>query len=254
MILKVLGSSGSEMPNFRSPGFIIDDVLMLDAGTIGGVLSESEQWKIRNILITHAHLDHIKGIPFLADNLVIKNKKHLVEVWSTAPVIRSIKRNMLNDSVWPDFTRIPNAKNPVIKLNAIKKKKPFEIKSYKVTAIGVTHAVPAVGYVIEDKHGKRLMYTGDTGPTEELWKETKNHIHCLIVEVSFPNRMEALSIKTGHLTARLLKNEIRKMTIIPSHILITHPKPQYRRKILGEVAALGYNNIQVLSDGEEFSF
>src|SRR5512133_466340 len=91
MKLRVLGSAGAEFPDFRPPAFLVDDHLLLDAGTIGSVLSEEEQWKLDNILITHSHLDHIRGIPALADNIIIKNLHHTVFIHSTRDVISAMR-------------------------------------------------------------------------------------------------------------------------------------------------------------------
>ncbi len=165
MKLRVLGSSGAEFPNFNPPAFLLDGSVLLDAGTIGAVLSENAQWKIRYILITHAHLDHIRGIPFLADNIIVKNKKHSVTVMAIPSVLLTLKRSLLNGKVWPDFTVIPNPDNAALKLKSIRHGRAFAVNTYKVTAYAVNHAVPATGYIIEGTGGKRLLYTGDTGPT-----------------------------------------------------------------------------------------
>jgi len=252
MKLKVLGSAGAEFPKFNPPAFLIDSSILLDAGTIGAVLDEQAQWKIRHILITHAHLDHIRGIPFLADNIIVKNKKHSVSVSGIQPVLRIIKENLLNDAVWPDFTVIPAPNNAVLRLNPVEEGVPFKVNSYTVTAYMVNHAVPASGFVIESKRGRRLLYTGDTGPTDRIWKEAERLLHCAIVEVSFPNGMERMALMTGHLTAKLLSGELKKMRLIPERILITHPKPQYLSRIKKEVAALGLGNVRILRDGEVY--
>jgi ribonuclease BN (tRNA processing enzyme) len=107
--------------------------------------------------------------------------------------------------------------------------------------------------VLEDRRGRRLLYTGDTGPTEAIWKETANPVHTAIVEVSMPNRMKAMALKTGHLTASLLREEIRKMKNVPGRILITHPKPQYLGVIREELKGLGVRNLRMLRDGEEYT-
>jgi len=247
--LKVLGSSGAEAVGHNLPAFLVDSGLLLDAGTIGLALNESEQWKIRDILITHAHLDHIRGIPFLADNLLMRNKRQTITVTSTAQALRALQKNLLNNVIWPDFTRIPDTKNPVIRFRHIVPGRPFAIKGYSIVAYKVAHSVPAVGYIIEDARGKRLLYTGDTGPTDLLWKAAKE-IDCAIIEISFPNTMEERAIMTGHLTPRLLKKEIRKMEHPPRKILITHPKPQYLKKIKKEVEALHMANIAMLEEGK----
>ncbi len=252
MRIRVLGSSGAEFPNFNLPAFLIDDSLLLDAGTIGAVLDENAQWKIKHILLTHAHLDHIRGIPFLADNIIIKNKRHRVTVIGISPVLKSLKSHLLNDKVWPDFTSIPNIANSVLRLKSIKVGKTIRVGDYKVTAYRVNHSVSAVGYIIESKEGKRLLYTGDTGPTEAIWKETKIPVDCVIVEVSMPNSMRDMAVKTGHLTPQLLMEEIKKMRHIPRRILVTHPKPQYLKRIKTEVERLGMKNIKILSDGDVY--
>lgn len=251
MKLKVLGSSGAEFPGFNPPGFLIDGKLLFDAGTIGAGLSESSQWKIRHVVLTHAHLDHIRGIPFLADNIIIKNKKHFVTVISTAATLKTLKDNLLNNKVWPDFTAIPSRKNAVLRLLKIQPDKAINVDGYKLTAYKVNHSIPAVGYVLEDKNKKRLLYTGDTGPTNELWEHAcKTKINAAIIEVSFPNKMTELAVRIGHLTPVLLKKEFDKMRTIPDRILITHPKPQHIKTIRKEIKLLKMSNIRILKDGE----
>jgi len=251
MKVEVLGCSGAEFPGFNPPGFLIDGKILLDAGTIGASLSENAQWKIRYVIVSHAHLDHIKGIPFLADNIIIKNKRHNVTIIGISPVLKSLKKNLLNNKIWPDFTMIPNAENAVLKFMEIKAGSRIEINGYKIAAYRVNHSVPAAGYIIEDRKGKRLLYTGDTGTTYTIWKEAgKARIHRAIIEVSFPNRMEAMAVATGHLTPKLLKKELDKIKIPPDKILITHPKPQHIKTIRSEIKKLGIPNIRLLKDGE----
>jgi len=250
MKLRVLGASGAEFPGQNPPAFLLDGTVLLDAGTIGAVLTEDEQWEIKDIFLTHAHLDHIRSIPFLADNIVLKNMEHTVNVMGIPEVLEVLKRNLLNDTVWPDFTKIPNTQSAVLRLAPIKPGEPVNINGYSVTAYSVDHSVPAVGFVVQDKAGRRLLYSGDTGPTAEIWRATENPIHCAIIEVSMPDSMEEMALKTGHLTPGLLGAEIKKMKNIPEHIYITHPKPQYLDIISREVRALGLPHAQMLAGGE----
>lgn len=250
MKLRILGSAGAEFPNFRPPAFLIDDHLLLDAGTIGAVLTEEEQWGIQNIFITHSHLDHIRGIPALADNIIIKNLSHTVMVHSTIEVITAMQDHLFNNTIWPDFTKIPNISSPVITFSTILPINVYQVAGYEITAIPVNHTVPAVGYLV-CRNGKQLLYSGDTGPTDLLW-EYANDIDALIIEVSFPNEMEPLALLTKHLTCSLLKTELAKIKTLPTRIFITHPKPQYYDIIKEEISALGLDRIQLLSDGSVF--
>jgi ribonuclease BN (tRNA processing enzyme) len=251
MKIKVLGCSGATFPNHHPPGFLLDDRILFDAGSLTDILYERAQMRIKHIFITHAHLDHILGIPFLADNVLNGKKGHSVKVFSIPPVIRSLKRNLLNSSIWPDFTVIPHSKRPVLSLNAVRVQTPIRINEYRITPYRVSHSVPAVGYLVEDKRNRRFFYTGDTGPTESTWRKIgQQQIHGLIIEVSLPNSMGEMAIKTGHLTTRLLGNELLKMRRMPERIYITHPKPQYFKTIQAELRRLCLPRLSILRDGQ----
>jgi ribonuclease BN (tRNA processing enzyme) len=253
MKLQVLGCSAVELPKLNLPSFLVDDRILLDAGTIGSFLDEKRQWKIRHVLITHAHLDHIKDLPFFADNILSNKKRFHVTVISVPEVVRALRQYIFNDTVWPDFTRIPTTDNPIIRFRNIKTEKAFTIDGYTITAHEVSHAVPAVGYLIEDKKGKRLLYTGDSGPTDTIWDSlSQTRIHALITEVSFPNRLRKVALRTGHLTPGLLNEEMKKTKTIPDNILITHFKPLYSKSIREELRKLPCSKIRILKDGETF--
>ncbi|MHB8882779.1 MAG: 3',5'-cyclic-nucleotide phosphodiesterase [Thermodesulfovibrionales bacterium] len=251
MLLKVLGSSGAEYPGYNPPAFLIDGSLLLDAGTIGSKLSAREQLKIRDILITHSHLDHVKGIPFLADNIIINNRDHTITVHGIKETLDSLRRNLLNDTIWPDFTKISAAIAPVLRLKRISGTRRFSLGRFSVRAYPVNHTVPAVGYILQDDKGKTLLYTGDTGPTSAIW-QAPERMDAVIIEVSFPNSMAALAAKTGHMTPALLVRELAKMKTPPGKIFITHPKPQYIRQIRKELHRIGQANIEMLLDGATY--
>ncbi|TAN39959.1 MAG: 3',5'-cyclic-nucleotide phosphodiesterase [Nitrospirae bacterium] len=251
MLLKVLGSSGAEYPGYNPPAFLIDGALLLDAGTIGSKLTAREQLKIRDILITHSHLDHVKGIPFLADNIIINSGKTTITVHGIKETLDSLRRNLLNDTIWPDFTKISAAIEPVLRLKRITAGRRFRVGKFSVRAYPVNHTVPAVGYVLEDDKGRTLLYTGDTGPTSAIWKATEK-MDAVIIEVSFPDSMSALAAKTGHMTPSLLVKELAKMKTPPGKVFITHPKPQYIQQIRKELHRIGQANIEMLIDGATY--
>lgn len=251
MRIKVLGCSGAEFPGYNPPGFLLDNEILFDAGSLTNILDKNAQAKIKNIFITHAHLDHIRGISFLADNIIVAKRRQRVNIISIPPVIMAIKKNLLNDSLWPDFTMIPDYENAVLRYRELTAGKSIKIKDYKITLYEVNHSVPAVGYLVEDASDRRFFYTGDTGPTDSTWKKIGDKkIHCLIIEVSFPNSMRAMSIMTGHLTPQLLKEELMKIKHMPEQICITHPKPQHLKTIKKELKSLKIKNLRLLKDGD----
>ncbi|MGB9714885.1 MAG: 3',5'-cyclic-nucleotide phosphodiesterase [Thermodesulfovibrionales bacterium] len=251
MKIKVLGCYGAEFPGYSHPGFLLDDEILFDAGSLTNVLDEKSQLKIKNIFITHAHLDHIKGIPFLADNIIVNNRIHRVCIISIPPVLRTIKRNLFNSDIWPDFTILPDPESSILNFMAIKPGKVLKLDGYTVTPYEVNHTVPAVGYLVEDRNQRRFFYSGDTGPTDVTWKSIGDiQIHCLIIEVSFPNSMKEIAINTGHLTAQLMEDELKKMAKMPHKIYITHPKPQYSKIIRKELRLLKIKNLSMLKGGQ----
>jgi len=254
MKIRVLGCSGAEFPRHNTPGFLLDEGILFDAGSLTNALSEDDQSKLHTIFITHAHLDHIKGIPFLADNLITRNMRHTVNIMSIPPVIKTIRENLFNGNVWPDFTILPDPCNGVLKYTRLREGCPITISDYCVTPYRVNHSVPATGYLVEDLHKKRFFYSGDTGPTERTWAKIGNtQIHCLIIEVSFPDKMKDTALMTGHLSAGLLGEEISKIRLRPKRIYITHTKPQYSRIIRNEIKGLGMKNVSILRDGQIIS-
>jgi ribonuclease BN (tRNA processing enzyme) len=251
MKIKVLGCAGAEFPGHNPPGFLLDDEILFDAGSLTNVLDEREQGKIKDIFITHAHLDHIRGIPFLADNIIIGHWPCRVNLFSIPPVLRVIKKHLLNSSMWPDFTVIPHHRDAILKLKYLTAGEPVKINAYTITPYKVHHSVPATGYLVEDRQGKRFFYTGDTGPSDATWKKLGGkRMNGLIIEVSFPNKMEKMAIVTGHLTAKLLRKELSKIKQNPEKIYITHLKPQYLKTIRKELQELKMKNLRLLRDGE----
>jgi len=251
MRIKVLGCSGAGFPGHNPSGFLLDDRILFDAGSLTNVLQGKDQKKIEYIFVTHAHLDHVTGIPFLAESIISEKKWHRINVISIPPVIRTLKKNLLNSSVWPDFTVIPSVRDRILNLIEMKPGESALVGGYTVTSYRVNHSVPTAGYLIENKVKRRVFYTGDTGPSSATWKRLgKMQIHSLIIEVSFPNRMEDMARKTGHLTPRLLGKELLKINHPPERIYITHLKPQYIKTIRTELQQLKNRNLRLLRDGE----
>jgi ribonuclease BN (tRNA processing enzyme) len=251
MKVKVLGCSGAELPGHRPTSFLLDGKLLFDTGSLTNVLDIKGQFKIKNIFITHSHLDHIIGIPFLADNLIFRKKKHRVNILSIPYVVKAIRKSLLDGSIWPDFTVIPNTHEGILNLIELRSGQPIKIDDYTITPYPVNHSVPATGYLVEDKRKRRFFYTGDTGPTDSTWVEIgERKIHCLIIDVSFPSGMEKTALATGHLTPRLLRKELLKIKHSPEKIFVIHIKPQYFKTIKTELQKRKIKNLKLLRDGE----
>lgn len=248
MRLQVLGCSGAEMPGHNPPALLLEETILLDAGTVTGVLDEKAQGKLRHIFITHAHLDHVRAIPSLADNLILRHGEEPVRVHGLERVLQILQRHLLNDNVWPDFTELPSTDTPVLAYDPMPPNVWKEVDGFRVMAVPVNHSVPACGFVLE-RGGTVLVYTGDTGPTEAIWK-VNGQVNAAVVEVSFPNEMTAMALKTGHLSPELLGGELGKMSTRPERLLITHLKPQYEKEIQDQIGRLGFPSVHYLKEGD----
>lgn len=250
MRIKVLGASGSDVPGYHLSSFLLNNKILFDAGGITGSLSFKSQQKIEHIFITHAHLDHIRDIPFLADNLIVSGKAKSIKIYSIKEVLDDIKKHLLNHRLWPDFTVIPDVENSVLRLEMINEHNPILIDGYKITAYRMNHTVPSVGYLVE-KDDKAFFYTGDTGPAKNSWKKLADKkLNALIIEVSLPDKMKELALKTGHLTAELFFEDLKIFHHKPERIFITHIKPFYRKQIEKELKKFSDYKISVLQGGE----
>lgn len=254
MKIKVLGCYGAEFPGFKTMSFLLNDTVLLDAGSVTSSLSIEEQEKISDILITHSHLDHIKDILFLADNLAGR-KKTPINIVGTDEILYIIQGTFLNNTVWPDFTLIPTINEPVLKFKHIQTEESIKIDHLTVKAVDVNHTVKGVGYFVSDGGGT-FMHSGDTGPTDRIWQianETKD-LKAVFVETSFPNELERLADISKHLTPRLLKEELKKLDRTDIPIYIIHMKPQYIDTLKKEITEIGHPSIHFLEQGQELKF
>jgi cAMP phosphodiesterase len=250
--LTVLGCHGGELPRCRSTCFLVDGVLAIDAGSLTSTLSLEELVKVDHILLTHSHFDHVKDLPLMSD-LVIGRRDKPVTIWSSTECTDTLRENMFNNVLWPDFTRIKSEKKvPVLQLKSFKPGSAFKIGRYSVKSIPVTHPVESCGFVITDGSSS-MAISGDTGPTEKLWKvlNKTSNLKALLLETSFPNNLQGLADISGHLTPQTLKTELTKFDRNGCEVLLYHLKPAFVAQLKAELKHLP---VQVLELGDAFEF
>lgn len=252
MRLKVLGAYGSEGQGQRPSAFLVDDTVLVDAGTVAGALTVPEQAAIDYAVISHSHLDHVVGLAFLVDTLAMVVPDRPITACGIAPVIDSLSAYAFNDKLWPDFRVIPSPANPVLKLRVLPELAESQVGPLRVIPVPVDHTVPASGFIVSNGE-TGFVYTGDTGPTQRLWqvaRETRG-LKALIVETAFPNRLHALAKLSGHLTPEMLYREMDKMPPdIP--IWVFHIKPQIYQETAQELAQIDPTRIHVLEQGKTY--
>jgi cAMP phosphodiesterase len=251
--LHVIGCHGGETPKHRTSAFLLDDRIAIDAGSLTSGMDLEAQCALEAVLVSHAHLDHVRDLATIADNRCQKGSPPLV-IAGTKATITILKKHFFNDLLWPDFSRIPNARRPAISYLELKPEKAVSIVGYQVCAIPVSHTIECCAFTVRGPDGS-IAYSGDTGPTERLWEvlnETKD-LKALLMEVSFPNHLGRLARLSGHHTPETLGRELRKLTRrkdLP--ILLYHIKPTFESTVERECARLTRLNLTICSLGDQF--
>ena len=251
MKIQILGAHMTETATARFPCLLVDDILALDAGALSSSLSPEAQQKLKAILLTHYHFDHIKDIPTIAMNFF--HWGGTIEVYGTVPVFDALSTTIVGGEIYPQFFQFPPQK-PVLKFVPVEPYQTINISGYSVLAIPVYHTVPAVGYQITSPEGKRLFYSGDTGVgLSACWEHTSPDL--LITEISMPQMLEKRAKASGHLTPHLLKTELTQFRQVKGylpHVIAIHLNPFVEREIKAEVEKLAQElevNITIGKEG-----
>jgi ribonuclease BN (tRNA processing enzyme) len=235
MQVRVLGCSGAIAKDCRTTSFLVDDDLLVDAGTGVGDLSLDEMRSINDVLLTHSHLDHIAALPLMIDSVAAMRTTPL-RVYALAQTIAVLQQHIFNNAIWPDFSQIPSAEAPFLTFHPIEIGQMLRIADKNIEVLPAVHTVPAVGYAINAGH-KNWVFTGDTERNPALWlRVNAMDVGMLVIETAFSNREQELAKRSLHLSPTVLADEldqIAKGKQFP--IYITHTKPAETELIMEEV-------------------
>jgi cAMP phosphodiesterase len=229
---------------------LIDDDVLIDAGTGIGDLVLSDLRSIRHVFLTHAHLDHIAGLPMLADAVFDEQNQRPLTVYAREETLRAIQDHLFNDVIWPDFARLPSPENPMLRYRVCSPGDTFTIDRRNFYAVDVMHSVPSLGFTVQNSGGV-FAVSGDTKSNETLWPVLNacDELKVLVIEVSFPDEMENLAAEAGHYCPRTLTRDLERLRHDPE-IWLTGMKPGEESRILRQVLrAAPDKNIQMLSRG-----
>lgn len=249
MLVRIIGGHGGVSPGFKATSYLIDGKLLIDAGSVASGIQIEEQAQIDHILISHPHLDHISDLAFLSDNCFGMKGKPF-EVYANGPVREAICTHLLNDVIWPDFTKLPSKKNPTLHFNDMKPGEELLLGDYKILPVAVNHQGGAMGFIVERKKAA-VVFTQDTGPTDEIWNiaKTYKNLKAIFSEVSFPNALTKVATDSLHHTPATMKEEIKKMPKdIP--IFLGHLKPNFQHQLFKEIADLEDERITILGSSD----
>jgi ribonuclease BN (tRNA processing enzyme) len=234
MRLKVIGCSGGIGANLRTTSLLLDDDVLIDAGTGVGDLELEQLVRIDHIFVTHSHLDHVTSIPFLVDTVGAMRREPLT-VHALPETIADLQQHLFNWKLWPDFTQIPSPERPILRFSPVTVGHGVMIANRTIMPIPANHVVPAVGYALNSGQGT-LVFTGDTSSSNELWRTVNNigNLRYVIIETAFSNAERELALRAKHLCPSLLGEQLALLKQ-PAEVFITHLKPGEGDRIMQEI-------------------
>ena len=229
----MLGCSGGVGPDLRTTSFLIDDQLLLDAGTGVADLPKIEMGAVRDIMLSHAHLDHVVGAAFICDNTYDMHGPGIT-IHTTTEAQQVLRDHLFNWKLWPDFSQLPSAEEPVLRFATVEPGVTKTLYDVNVTPVVVAHTVHTVGYIVE-RAGRVLVFSGDTATNDTLWDALNAlpAVHKLIVDVSFPSHDVERATASKHYTVGSLAADLPKLKH-DAEILISHNKPGCEEEIRAE--------------------
>jgi len=253
MIIRFLGTHNAESKNTRLVSFLIDDVLAVDAGSLVSELTFPEQRKIKAILLSHGHYDHIRAVPAFAFN----NSDRTTKVIATPKTLEILSSHLIDGVVYPKFTSEASfLRKATLQLVPVEPFNQQNIEGYKVMVVPMQHPLDGVGFEITSSDGKTLFYTGDTGPSlSSIWGRISPQL--IIADVTWPNSLSTAARDAGHLCPKMLKKELAEFRRLKGYfprVVIIHLSPQYEPEIEREVREVAKSlgtSIDIAHEGEE---
>jgi len=233
---------------------IIDDRLAIDAGSLAFSCSELQREEVRDIVLTHTHLDHIAGLPMFVDDLFASLKRPL-RVHATREMIDTLERDVFNWRIYPRFSELANSHGSVLEYHEFAIGDTIDVAGLKLRSVEVNHKVQASGYLISDG-GTCIAITGDTAPTDAFWEACNSTpgLQAVFVECAFPDELAHLANVSYHLTPTGLAGELEKLKAPNTAVYVINLKPMYRNRIVEEIRSAGLDRLEILEIGKVYEF
>ncbi len=246
--------NGKASPRQHLSCFVIDDCVAVDAGSLAMATSLVQKKQIRDVVLTHAHLDHIAGLPLFIDDL-FATLQSPVCVYGTKEVIETLESDIFNWTIYPRFTELENEHGAVMKYQPFEAGKEFAVKHLRFKSLSVNHKVPTVGFIVSDG-ATTFALSSDTAEMDGFWRNlnAEENLSALLIECAFPNELNELAQVSHHLTPLALQKELAKFNRKECAIYVVNIKPMYRDEVVGQISDLEIENLQILEVGQIYEW
>src|SRR5256885_763728 len=238
MLPSTINEDGRASARQHLMSMIIDDRVAIDAGSLAFSCSDLQRRQVRDIILTHTHLDHIAGLPLFIDDL-FATLVEPVRVHAIKEVIEILERDIFNWSVYPRFSELKNDNGQVLEYREFESGGSFSAAHLTIKSVAVNHKVSASGYVVSDGDIS-IGITGDTAETDDIWTAFNStpSLKAVFVECAFPNELSELAGVSNHLTPKTLESELAKLTNTECEVYVINMKPMYRDKVVGQLTTV----------------
>lgn len=254
MLPSTIDENGKASARQHLLSMVIDDMVAIDAGCLAFSCSDVQRAQVRDVILTHTHLDHIAGLPLFIDDL-FGSLKHPIRVHATREMIDILERDIFNWSIYPRFSELSNDNGPVVEYREFERGSNFAVKHLSVQSVAVNHSVSASGYVVSD--GKvSVAITGDTAETDNIWEvcNLTPDLRAVLVECAFPDELGELASVSDHLTPSTLKTELTKLADKDLPVFIINMKPMYRDRVIEQIEKANLPRVEILEVGRIYEF
>ncbi|WP_348945083.1 3',5'-cyclic-nucleotide phosphodiesterase [Chitinibacter sp. FCG-7] len=252
--LRVLGCSGGIGGDNRTTAFLLNQHVLIDAGTGVGDLQHAELLAIDHVFLTHAHLDHIACLPLLLDS-VVGSRTEPIYVHASAQTIDLLRKHVFNWLIWPDFSTIPSVEQPSLIFVEHELGQPCQVGELCITPLPAIHTIPAVAFLLSSDSAS-IVFSGDTIGGDEFWCAVNqiDNLQALIIETAFADKEHAIADAAKHLCSSTLAEQLQQWRG-GAEVLITHLKPADSELTIREVLQLDHlHPIRRLLQGEIIEF
>ncbi|PHQ36095.1 MBL fold metallo-hydrolase [Rhodopirellula bahusiensis] len=225
--------------------------VLLDAGTGIFRLPELIETDHLDILLSHAHLDHVVGLTFLLDILYQRPVKE-VRVWGQAEKLAAIQEHLFHESLFP--VPLP------VTWHSIDEKPEWDLHGTTMSWRPQEHPGGSVAYRLETPQLESspsdsaavLLYVTDTLGTEDpATLQWMSGADLLMHECNFDDQNQKWAEKTGHCYLKKVLDIARQTQ--PQRLLLTHINPIAELELNDEDELLECP-IQIATDGLHVAF
>ena len=249
-MIRILGCSGSVMKGFNTTSILINGRILIDAGSAASLLSDDELSQIKNIFLTHSHIDHIKELPFILD-CIFSRRSSGVTIWASAQTIKALKNNVFNGLIWPHIDELVGEKGSLLVFRNLDNEV-VNISDMRIKAIGVNHIPGSVGLMVSEGD-KCVFFSGDTGYSDGLLDFLQSfnpRLKACFIETSFPDRLRSFANTSHHLTPSMAWEWLGQKISPTTRIIAYHIKPRYLDEVIDDLNP----SMEYIVGGEDFEF